>query len=58
LMRDAGAITIGQDEESSTVWGMPAAAAACGAVQRQLPLSEIANALIAIVTGDPFGGDA
>jgi two-component system, chemotaxis family, protein-glutamate methylesterase/glutaminase len=56
-MRDAGAITIGQDEESSAVWGMPAAAAACGAVQRQLTLLEIAPALIAILCGDSFGGD-
>lgn len=56
-MRDAGAITIGQDEESSAVWGMPAAAAACGAVQRQLPLTEIAAALVAILQGDPFGGE-
>ena len=56
-MRDAGAITIGQDEESSAVWGMPAAAAACGAVQRQLPLSEIAQALVEIIQGDPFGAD-
>ncbi len=55
-MREAGAITIGQDEESSAVWGMPAAAAACGAVQRQLPLAEIAQALVSIVTADPFGG--
>jgi two-component system chemotaxis response regulator CheB len=62
-MRDAGAITIGQDEESSAVWGMPGAAAAAGAVQRTLPLSEIARALVAIVRGDPFaaepvGGDS
>ena len=56
-MRDAGAITIGQDEESSAVWGMPGAAAAAGAVQRTLPLSEIARSLVAIVLGDPFGGD-
>ncbi len=54
-MRDAGAITIGQDEESSAVWGMPAAAAACGAVQRQLPLIEIASALVAILHGDAHG---
>jgi two-component system chemotaxis response regulator CheB len=54
-MRDAGAITIGQDEESSAVWGMPGAAAAVGAVQRTLPLGEIARALVAIVRGDPFG---
>jgi two-component system chemotaxis response regulator CheB len=56
-MRDAGAITIGQDEESSAVWGMPAAAFACGAVQRQLPLTEIAPALVAILLGDPFGAE-
>jgi two-component system, chemotaxis family, protein-glutamate methylesterase/glutaminase len=56
-MRDAGAITIGQDEDSSAVWGMPAAAAACGAVQRQLPLTEIAAELVAILEGDSFGGD-
>ncbi len=51
-MRDAGAITIGQDEESSTVYGMPGAAVARGAVQRQLPLVEIAPALVAILQGD------
>jgi two-component system chemotaxis response regulator CheB len=56
-MRDAGAITIGQDEESSAVWGMPAAAAACGAVQRQLPLTEIASALVAILHGESLGGE-
>jgi two-component system, chemotaxis family, protein-glutamate methylesterase/glutaminase len=56
-MRNAGAITIGQDEESSAVWGMPAAAAACGAVQRQLPLIEIAGALVAILRGHPLGGE-
>jgi two-component system chemotaxis response regulator CheB len=56
-MRDAGAITIGQDEESSAVWGMPAAAAACGAVQRQLPLTEIAGALVAILHGESFAGE-
>jgi two-component system chemotaxis response regulator CheB len=56
-MRDAGAITIGQDEESSAVWGMPAAAFACGAVQRLLPLSDIAQELVSILGGDPFGGD-
>jgi two-component system chemotaxis response regulator CheB len=56
-MRNAGAITIGQDEESSAVWGMPAAAAACGAVQRQLPLTEIAAALVAILQGHSPGGE-
>jgi two-component system, chemotaxis family, protein-glutamate methylesterase/glutaminase len=56
-MRDAGAITIGQDEESSAVWGMPAAAAANGAVQRQLSLTEMAAALVEIIVGDAFGGE-
>lgn len=56
-MRNAGAITIGQDEESSAVWGMPAAAAACGAVERQLPLIEIAGALVAIMQGSSVGGE-
>jgi len=44
-MRDAGALTIGQDEPSSVVWGMPAAAQALGAVGHELPLSLIAAAL-------------
>jgi two-component system chemotaxis response regulator CheB len=55
-MRDAGAITIGQDQESSTVYGMPGAAVERGAVQRELPLTEIAPALVAILQGDAFGG--
>ncbi len=53
-MHDAGAITVAQDEESSVVWGMPGAAVALGAVQRQLALPDIAAALVAIVRGDPF----
>jgi len=36
---------------------MPGAAAALGAVQRTLPLSEIARALVGIVRGDPFGAE-
>lgn len=38
-----GARTIGQDEASSVVFGMPRAAAELGCVDRQLPLREIAN---------------
>jgi two-component system, chemotaxis family, protein-glutamate methylesterase/glutaminase len=45
-MRERGALTIGQDEATSTVYGMPAAAYALGAVERQLPLPEIAPALL------------
>jgi two-component system chemotaxis response regulator CheB len=49
VLRDAGALTIGQDEPSSVVYGMPAAAAALGAVQEELPLSEIGAAVAAAV---------
>jgi len=41
-MRSAGARTIAQDEDSSTVWGMPGAAARAGAAGTVLPLGEIA----------------
>jgi two-component system chemotaxis response regulator CheB len=46
LMRDAGAATIGQDEASCVVYGMPRAAFEIGAVERQLPLSSIATAAL------------
>ena len=44
-MRKQGAWTLGQDEESSIVYGMPKVAYEYGAVQRQVPLSEMANAI-------------
>ncbi|HVE74779.1 MAG TPA: chemotaxis-specific protein-glutamate methyltransferase CheB [Mycobacteriales bacterium] len=52
-MRERGAITLGQDEATSAVYGMPAAAAACGAVQRQLPLEEIGPELVRLLTEVP-----
>ncbi len=48
-MRQAGARTLGQDEASSVVWGMPAAALALDAVDLQLPLSQMATAIITAV---------
>jgi len=45
-MRDAGARTIGQDEDTSLVYGMPKAAFTLGGVERQLPLGRIAAAII------------
>lgn len=36
-----GGLTIGQDEATSTVWGMPKACAELGVLKRILPLSEI-----------------
>jgi len=46
-MRQAGASTIGQDEATSLIYGMPRAAFKIGAVERQLPLDRIANAVLA-----------
>ncbi|MGI5919681.1 MAG: protein-glutamate methylesterase/protein-glutamine glutaminase [Christensenellales bacterium] len=42
-MHNAGAETIGQDQKTSVVYGMPAVAAKIGAVQVQLPLGDIAR---------------
>jgi two-component system, chemotaxis family, protein-glutamate methylesterase/glutaminase len=59
-LRQSGAMTIGQDEPSSVVWGMPAAAQALGAVAMELPLSEIAAAIVAAVAAPvqvSAGGD-
>jgi two-component system chemotaxis response regulator CheB len=48
-MADAGALTLGQDEPSSVVWGMPAAAQALGAVAEELPLGAMAARIVAAV---------
>jgi two-component system chemotaxis response regulator CheB len=40
-MRQAGAGTLGQDEATSVVYGMPKSAMEAGAVERQLPLEKI-----------------
>lgn len=45
-LRENGATTFAQDEASSVVYGMPRAAWELGAAQRQIPLGEIANAII------------
>jgi two-component system chemotaxis response regulator CheB len=46
-LRQAGAETIGQDEASCVVYGMPKAAYELGAVQRQLPLEKIGDRILA-----------
>ncbi|MDL2273087.1 chemotaxis response regulator protein-glutamate methylesterase [Oscillospiraceae bacterium OttesenSCG-928-G22] len=48
-MRRAGAFTIGQDEKSSVVYGMPKEAYEIGAVKRQAPLSDIPGVLMQYV---------
>lgn len=45
-MRKAGAYTIGQDEETCVVYGMPGVAYKKGAVMTQLPLQKIAEHII------------
>jgi len=45
LMKQAGAMTIGQDEQSSVVYGMPKVAYNIGAVMKQAPLSRIPQLL-------------
>jgi two-component system chemotaxis response regulator CheB len=49
LMRENGAVTIGQDEATSAVYGMPAAAMTIGAVEHELPLADIAPLLLRTV---------
>jgi len=46
-LRRAGAFTIGQDEESCVVYGMPRAAAEMDGLDRQVPLDAIAAGLVA-----------
>jgi two-component system chemotaxis response regulator CheB len=55
-MRDCGGFTIGQDESTSAVYGMPAAAKSVDAVDLQLPLPEISIAVRRILT-PPSGED-
>lgn len=46
-MRQAGAMTLGQDEESCVVYGMPKEAVKLGAVQHVLSLNHITELLVA-----------
>ena len=45
-MRQAGGLTIAQDEASCIVYGMPREALACNAAQRELTLDQIAMTLV------------
>ena len=51
-LRQQGARTLGQDEVTSVVYGMPKAAWEMGAVEKQLPLSAIASSITRIVRGN------
>lgn len=48
-MKNAGALTIGQDERTSLIYGMPKVAKSVGAVEHQLPLNEIADKIVDLV---------
>lgn len=48
-MRNAGARTLGQDEASCIVYGMPKVAYDLGAVERQIPLSQMAQAIVSAI---------
>jgi two-component system chemotaxis response regulator CheB len=48
-MRKRGARTLGQNEESSVVYGMPKVAFELGAVERQAPVEEIARLIYGLV---------
>ena len=49
MMRNNGAITIGQDKETSLVYGMPKVAKTMGAVAHELPLSKIVDKILSLV---------
>lgn len=48
-MKNAGARTIGQDEASCVVYGMPKIAYTIGAVEKQVPLDKIANSILSCI---------
>ncbi|MBL9128044.1 MAG: chemotaxis response regulator protein-glutamate methylesterase, partial [Verrucomicrobiales bacterium] len=48
-LRDGGAVTIAQNEETCMVYGMPRAAVEMGVVDRVLPLGRIAGAVVQAV---------
>jgi two-component system chemotaxis response regulator CheB len=49
LMRECGAVTFAQDEESSVVYGMPGEAARIGAAQYIMPVDKIAYTLLNLI---------
>jgi two-component system chemotaxis response regulator CheB len=55
-LRNAGGTTLGQDEASSLIYGMPRVAFERGAVMRQYPLEHLAEAILdACAAEAPYG---
>ncbi|MAZ02620.1 MAG: chemotaxis response regulator protein-glutamate methylesterase [Sneathiella sp.] len=52
-LAESGAVVIGQDEETSVVWGMPGAVASAGLCTNILPLQKISGAIENFVNGRP-----
>jgi len=52
-LAESGAVVIGQDEETSVVWGMPGAVATAGLCNKVLPLQKIPDAIDSIIHGRP-----
>ena len=48
-MRQHGSRTLGQDEASCVVYGMPKSAFELGAVEKQVPLADMATAITELV---------
>jgi two-component system chemotaxis response regulator CheB len=48
-MKNAGAKTVGQDEKTCVVYGMPKEAVKLGAVDREVPLDRVTNEIIRMV---------
>lgn len=55
-LRDAGALVLAQDEETSVVFGMPAVAISAGLAHGVLPLHMIGPRLFQLVRADAAGG--
>lgn len=58
LLREIGARTIAQNEETCVVYGMPRAAVELGVVERVLPLRGIAQGIVDLVQAQAEGGSA
>ncbi|MGD0024301.1 MAG: chemotaxis response regulator protein-glutamate methylesterase [Xanthobacteraceae bacterium] len=57
-LRRAGGITLGQDEQSALIYGMPRAAFERGAVMRQCSLAQMADAILDACEDDASHGGA
>lgn len=52
-LAEANAIVIGQDEETSVVWGMPGAVANAGICNSVVPLQDISASIVGYISGRP-----